>query len=65
MRTSITLNPNAGSATDVETLEIALQILPDTSTIRTQAAGDATHFAQEALAKNFELVVAAGGDATL
>jgi len=65
MKTSVILNPKAGSAGEAAGLEEVLRRRPGTSVHRTETAGDAERLAREALAAGAELVVAAGGDGTL
>ncbi|MFL6293256.1 MAG: diacylglycerol/lipid kinase family protein [Thermoanaerobaculia bacterium] len=65
MRTCIIVNPNAGSVEDLAALEAALDRLPGSEVLRTEAAGDAERLAREAVRNGADLVVAAGGDGTL
>ncbi|HKI02370.1 MAG TPA: diacylglycerol kinase family protein [Thermoanaerobaculia bacterium] len=64
-RTCIILNPNAGSAGEVERLREALEKHPDTVVRVTEKEGDAREIAAAAVGDGAELVVAAGGDGTL
>jgi diacylglycerol kinase (ATP) len=65
MRTCIIVNPNAGSVEDLAALEAALDRLPGSEVLRTEAAGNAERLAREAVRNGADLVVAAGGDGTL
>ena len=64
-KTSVILNPSAGSVHDVEELVKQIEQLPDAEVHRTTKAGSAARFARAALRKGCELIVAAGGDGTL
>lgn len=66
MRIQIVLNPNAGSADEIEALRATLQRhLPEALIRETAHPGDAQRYAREALAAGAEVIVAAGGDGTL
>lgn len=65
MATCIIVNPGAGSVEDLSALEAALDRLPGSEVLRTEAAGDAERLAREAVRGGADLVVAAGGDGTL
>lgn len=65
MKTCIIVNPNAGSAGEVERLRETLEKLPETAVRFTQKEGDARRMATVAVASGAKLVVAAGGDGTL
>jgi diacylglycerol kinase (ATP) len=64
-KTCIVVNPNAGSAGEVEHLEETLGRRPGTALRLTEKEGDAREMAAEAVRGGAELVVAAGGDGTL
>jgi diacylglycerol kinase (ATP) len=64
-KTCIIVNPNAGSAGEIEHLEEALGNLPGTALLFTEKEGDAREMAAEAARGGADLVVAAGGDGTL
>jgi diacylglycerol kinase (ATP) len=65
MKTCIIINPNAGSAGEVERLREILEKLPDTTVRITEKEGDARRMATVAVASGTGLIVAAGGDGTL
>ncbi len=65
MRTSVILNPNAGTAQDIALVQSHLQSFEHLTIRETAARGDATRLAQEALADGSELIIAAGGDGTI
>ena len=65
MKTSIICNPGAGSVDDRESIREKLQQFPSSTVHFTEEEGDATRLAQEAIANNCEIVIAAGGDGTL
>jgi diacylglycerol kinase (ATP) len=65
MSTLVILNPNAGSAGDVDALQAALARLGDVEVRETNKPGEACTLAQTALAEGAELIVAAGGDGTV
>lgn len=65
VKTCIIVNPNAGSAGEVERLRATLEKLPDTAVRVTEKEGDARELAAAAVREGVELVVAAGGDGTL
>lgn len=64
-KTCIICNPGAGSVDDRESIQGKLRQFPDSVVHFTEQSGDATRFAQEALAAGFEVIIAAGGDGTL
>ncbi|MDP9309680.1 MAG: diacylglycerol kinase family lipid kinase, partial [Chloroflexota bacterium] len=59
------INPQAGTATDVQTVIDGLGRLGITTVKTTSSPGDAKRLAHEAVADGCELVVAAGGDGTI
>jgi diacylglycerol kinase (ATP) len=65
MKTCIIINPNAGSAGEVERLRETLEKLPGTRVRFTEKEGDARRMAAVAVKSGAGLVVAAGGDGTL
>ncbi len=65
MRTTVILNPNAGTAQDLATLRNHLSTWNDVTFAETTAQGDATRLAREALDAGYDLIVAAGGDGTI
>src|SRR5690349_6364901 len=65
MKTCIIINPNAGSAGEVERLRETLEKLPETTVRITEKEGDARRMAAVALKSGTGLIVAAGGDGTL
>ncbi len=69
MRTLVIYNPVAGQHDVVRSLEEALAYLRtqghDVTVRRTLGGGDATTFAREAVAEQFDMVIAAGGDGTV
>lgn len=65
MKTCIIINPNAGSAGEVERLRETLGKLPETTVRITEKEGDARRMATVAVKSGTGLVVAAGGDGTL
>jgi diacylglycerol kinase (ATP) len=65
MRTFVILNPNAGTAQDAASVHANLAAFEAVTIEETAAAGDGTRLAREALAANYELIVAAGGDGTI
>lgn len=65
MRGCIILNPNAGSARDVDAIEASARRLDETTFCTTEQPGEATRLTQQAVAEGCELVVAAGGDGTI
>jgi len=65
MKTSIIYNPAAGSVKDRETIGQKLQQLSGARIYLTEKEGDATRFAEDAIKRGQDLVVAAGGDGTL
>jgi diacylglycerol kinase (ATP) len=65
MRTFVILNPNAGTAQDVATVRANLAPFEAVTIEETATKGDGTRLAREALAANYELIVAAGGDGTI
>jgi diacylglycerol kinase (ATP) len=65
MKTSIIVNPNAGSAGEVERLRETLEKLPETTVRFTEKEGDARRMATVAVRSGAGLIVAAGGDGTL
>ena len=65
MKTCIIINPNAGSAGEVERLREILEKLPETTVRITEKEGDARRMATVAVKSGAGLVVAAGGDGTL
>jgi len=64
-RTCIIVNPNAGSAGELEHLRETLGKLPNVDLRVTEKEGDAREIAAEAVRSGADLVVAAGGDGTL
>jgi diacylglycerol kinase (ATP) len=64
-KTCIIVNPNAGSAGELEHLRETLGKLPGTGVQVTEKEGDAREIAAEAVRSGADLVVAAGGDGTL
>jgi diacylglycerol kinase (ATP) len=65
METCIIVNPNAGSAGEIEALRERLAELPGAEVFFTAAPGDAEARARDALRAGVRTVVAAGGDGTL
>lgn len=65
METCIIVNPNAGSAGEIEALRARLAELPGAEVFFTEAPGDAEARARDALSGGARTVVAAGGDGTL
>jgi diacylglycerol kinase (ATP) len=65
MKTCVILNPHAGSANEASALRSEVRRLGDVTIRETTQAGDATHFASEAVEQGYDLVVAAGGDGTI
>jgi len=63
--TSVILNPHAGSALDEAWVREALAFLPGVAVSTTQAPGEASMFAREAVAAGVPLVVVIGGDGTV
>lgn len=64
-KTSVILNPSAGSVREVEELVKQIERLPGTEVHLTTKAGSAARLASAALRKGCEMIVAAGGDGTL
>ncbi|HEY9421050.1 MAG TPA: diacylglycerol kinase family protein [Thermoanaerobaculia bacterium] len=65
MKTCVIINPNAGSAVEIELYRERLERIPGVGVRLTGKEGDAQRIAAEALAAGVELIVAAGGDGTL
>ena len=65
MKPYIIFNPKAGSVTDFDAVLAQLQRLQPVAIRVTRARGDAEKFAREAVRKNCDYVVTAGGDGTL
>jgi diacylglycerol kinase (ATP) len=65
METRVILNPNAGSAGDLDAIREVLGRRPDTEIRITEQEGDAEKLAREAVRAGAGLIVAAGGDGTL
>jgi len=65
VKTCIICNPAAGRLDDRESIREKLEQFPSAKVYFTEKEGDATRLAQEAIARNCELVIAAGGDGTL
>jgi diacylglycerol kinase (ATP) len=66
MSSCIILNPQAGSAGDLETVRACLQgRLPDATIRETEQPGDARKLTREALDDGCDLIVAVGGDGTI
>jgi diacylglycerol kinase (ATP) len=65
MKTCVIINPNAGSAGEIELYRERLERIPETGVRLTEKEGDARRIAAEALESGVELIVAAGGDGTL
>jgi diacylglycerol kinase (ATP) len=65
METRIIVNPNAGSAGDLEAVKAALGDRPGTELCFSEKKGDAEDLAREAVRQGVRTVVAAGGDGTL
>jgi len=65
MDTRIIINPNAGSAGDLEAVKAALAERPGTEICVSEKKGDAEELAREAVRRGVRTVVAAGGDGTL
>lgn len=64
-KTTVILNPKAGSVTDVDGLIQRFRDLPNAEVHVTAKAGGAIQCARTALRKGRDLIVAAGGDGTL
>lgn len=64
-KTLVILNPGAGSADEATSLRTEIERLGDVTIQETARQGDATRFAREALAREYDLIVAAGGDGTI
>src|SRR5690349_11240713 len=65
MKTWVILNPNAGTADEVEDFMTAVQSLGEVAVHTTKHAGDATTLAREGVAAGYPRIVAAGGDGTI
>jgi diacylglycerol kinase (ATP) len=65
VKTCIICNPRAGSVDDLDSIREKLEKFPSATVHLTEGKGDAVRLAQEAIANNCELVIAAGGDGTL
>ena len=65
VKTRIICNPAAGSVDDRDSIREKLERFPSATVHFTEEEGDATRLAQEAIADNCEIVIAAGGDGTL
>jgi diacylglycerol kinase (ATP) len=65
MEARIIVNPNAGSAGDLEAIKAALAKRPGTELCFSEKKGDAEDLAREAVRQGVRTVVAAGGDGTL
>lgn len=69
VRARIVLNPLAGNAADIENVQAAMQLWQargwDVEVMPTEYAGHAIELAQEAAARNYTIVAAAGGDGTV
>jgi diacylglycerol kinase (ATP) len=65
METRVILNPNAGSAGDLDSIQEILGRRPGTEIRITEREGDAEGLAREAVREGAGLIVAAGGDGTL
>lgn len=65
MKACAIINPQAGTADDVETVAAGLRQLGDFTINITTCPGDAQRLAHEAVVDGCELVVAAGGDGTI
>jgi diacylglycerol kinase (ATP) len=65
MKTSIIVNPNAGTADTIADLEARLARIPEATLSLTAREGDGREMARRAVAEGAEVVVAAGGDGTL
>jgi diacylglycerol kinase (ATP) len=61
----VILNPEAGSADDIETLSSAIARLGEVDLSKTENVGDAERLAREAVSEGYRTIVAAGGDGTL
>ena len=64
-RTSVILNPSAGSVRELDDLVKQIKRLPGTEIHPTTKAGSAARLARAALRRGCDMVVAAGGDGTL
>lgn len=65
MNTWIIVNPNAGTAGELDGLKAAVQSLGQVVVRTTGGAGDATVLAREGVAAGYDRIVAAGGDGTI
>jgi diacylglycerol kinase (ATP) len=65
METRVLLNPNAGSAGDLDSIQKILGRRPGTEIRITEKEGDAEELTREAVREGAGLIVAAGGDGTL
>jgi diacylglycerol kinase (ATP) len=65
MKTCLIVNPNAGSAEELEQLHGTLERLAPMSFWETAASGDARRLAERAAREGYEYVIACGGDGTL
>ncbi len=65
VKTCIICNPGAGGVDGREPIREMLQQFPSAAIHFTEREGDAARFAQESVATDCELVIAAGGDGTL
>lgn len=65
MEGRVILNPSAGSAQDIETLQKSLERLGTFEILQTNEKGNATKLARAALADGCTQVIAAGGDGTI
>jgi diacylglycerol kinase (ATP) len=64
-KTSVILNPSAGSVREVDDLVKKIQQLPEAEVHMTTKAGSAARLARAALRNGSKMIVAAGGDGTL
>jgi diacylglycerol kinase (ATP) len=65
VKTCIICNPGAGSVDNRDSIREKLERFPSATVHFTEEEGDAARLAQEAIANNCEIVIAAGGDGTL
>src|ERR1044071_5351493 len=65
MKICVVLNPRAGTALAREQLAEHLRRLPGLTIAETHMRGDARRLAAEAVQRDYDLIVAAGGDGTI
>lgn len=65
MKTWVILNPNAGSADEIDTFSTAVASLGDVAIHTTERAEDAIRLAREGIAAGYDRIIAAGGDGTI